>query len=98
MARLRHRVGGVLGLSPSDAEAHHPASQWRYNLIDTLVKQSEDPDTSLADLAKNGAPLGIESPIPVGGLFPEQVPERDMTLDNMVAQRTTKSPCRPMAA
>ena len=52
---VRKRLAPVLGLSHQDADAHHPASPWRYNLVRAVTAATDD-DPLIWMWLKDGAP------------------------------------------
>ena len=74
----------MLGVAPGDAEAHHTASGYRYNVLEGLIKKSGDSDIELPRWAKDGAPMGIDETIAPGGHFPLQDPKDDMTMEDLM--------------
>ena len=80
---LRRRLGRELGLDEDAVEAHHPASPWRYRMVQAVQETTGDPDRALGRWLEVGAPMGISQPIAPGGLFPEVVPEAGLTLQQL---------------
>ena len=70
VARLRSRIGELFGLAPEDVEQHHPASPWRFKLVQKVQAATSDPYLALGTWLEEGAPMGITRPIAPGGLFP----------------------------
>jgi len=69
--KLRLAVGKVLGLDRKQADAHHPSSPWRYNMVSAVQSLVNDPDRAIATWLEEGAPMGIKRPIDSGhGCFP----------------------------
>ena len=70
VAKLRLKIGRLLGLSKSKTQATHAASPWRYELVRAVQGRAMDPDTHVADWLQHGAPFGIAKVIEPGGLLP----------------------------
>ena len=70
IADLRGRVARKLGLSAADAEAHHPASPWRFHLVRQVMGLASDSDLEVAGWLEEGTPVGIKCPIRPSGLLP----------------------------
>ena len=70
ISELRVRVGRKLGLAPATADAHHPASPWRFALVQRIVQLVGDPDTEIGKWLEHGTPVGISVPIRPSGLLP----------------------------
>ena len=67
----------VLGAQAPPAVKIKP--RWKYvspldpELLEAWVSKGADPDDAVPNWVRNGAPLGIEMPIPVKGIFPKNV-------------------------
>ena len=59
-----------LNLDPADADAHHAASPWRFNLVKRVMCLAKDPDTEVPKWLEHGTPVGIAVPIKSSGLLP----------------------------
>ena len=70
IADLRAHVARKLGLSESSAEAHHPASPWRYAIVQRVLRLAGDPDVEVGKWLQQGTPVGIAVPIRPSGLLP----------------------------
>eukprot|EP00972_Heterocapsa_arctica_P084804 12491332-Heterocapsa_arctica.AAC.1 len=70
VSRLRELVGAALDLSPAEVEAHHPASCWRFRIVQVVLERTEDPDALLREWLEHGCPAGIAQAISPGGHFP----------------------------
>ena len=70
ITELRSRVARKIGLSPEQADLHHPASPWRYQLVRKVLAAARDPDTAIADWLEHGTPVGITEQITPSGLLP----------------------------
>ena len=65
----RQNVCHALGIEIADGELHHAASPLRYELFSALAEATEDPDRAPPTWLRDGAPLGILTPIQPGGHF-----------------------------
>ena len=80
---VRKRLEGVLGSPPGSFEEHNAASPWRFNLVKFVQEDAGDPDVHLSRWLREGAPMGIQMPIEVGGLFPAVEPQASLSLDDL---------------
>jgi hypothetical protein len=85
VASLRAAVGKSLGISPNLVESHHPASPWRYSLVQALQVRTGDTDAPLGQWLQHGAPMGLSRPIETGGLFPARGTDPELDLDELAA-------------
>ena len=85
MKKLRAKIGKIVGLTPTEVEAHAPSSKWRFRLMQRLITLGEDTDTALGEWAEFGAPMGISKDIQSGGWFSKVVPTANMTIEELVA-------------
>ena len=83
IAKVRTGVGAALGLSATEAELHHEASQWRYKIVQALTEQVNDSDKALGTWLERGAPMGIHDEIDPGGWFPVQEHGAYLTVDEL---------------
>jgi hypothetical protein len=87
VARVRAEVAASLGLEPGTAEATHSCSPWRFNLVDHVQQASGDPDSYLVPWLRDGAPMGIRSPIESsGGIFPAFEVRATRTPESVLAE------------
>ena len=70
IAKARKAVAKSLGLSAKAAERTHPASPWKWKLVEAVQRKTGDPDVVLSEWLRDGAPFGVAKPIPPGGLLP----------------------------
>ena len=75
----REEVAMALGLSFGEAEEHHSASPWKFNLVRQVVERSADPDTHIAQWLQHGAPAGLSAEI--CSLFPAVSPTDVLPLE-----------------
>ena len=75
----------AINLTYNEAEAHHPASPWKYNIVRRVVEESGDPDVHVAEWLQNGAPAGLSVDIEPGGLFPAVAPDEVLPLETLEA-------------
>ena len=75
----------ALHLSFAEAEAHHPASPWKHNIVRRIAEQSEDPDSHVARWLREGAPAGLSADIEPGGLVPAVSPDEVLPLESLEA-------------
>ena len=68
--KARALVAKALGLSPAEADQHHPAGKWRHRLVEWVQANCHDLDVQLAKWLRDGFPIGIDVPITPGGLLP----------------------------
>ena len=68
--KARKNVAHALNISAAAAERKHYAGKWGYNIVEAVQIKSDDPDVSLPNCLKHGAPTGILEPITPGNLFP----------------------------
>ena len=71
------------GLSDADMMWHHPASPWRYNLVEAARVRTADPDQPLSEWLRDGVPMGLAEPIPEGGLFPTVDDTPEISLEDL---------------
>ena len=83
LLELRRSLADVLGVAHDTVDRHHPASPWRYELVKGIQQDAGDPDTSVGEWLENGAPMGLSVPIVPGGLFPEVVPDPELSLEEL---------------
>ena len=81
LAELREKLAVALGLPPSAGHEHHPASSWRFRLVQAVQLASEDPDQEVGRWLEHGAPMGIACPIQPGGLFPAVASPGEISVD-----------------
>ena len=81
ISELRKAVAAELGLSRRQADKHHEASPWRYNLVREVLTRAEDPDHFIASWLKDGFPVGIRLPITPSGLLPPRSEERSLSAE-----------------
>ena len=86
VANLRARVARKLGLSPGSAEEHHPASPWRYAIVQRILHLVGDPDVEVGKWLQHGTPVGITVPIRPGGLLPLVSESRTTSVDRFREQ------------
>ena len=48
---------------------HHPASPWRWRIVEAIQSRAQDPDTSIVSWLRDGAPVGIAREVVPGGLL-----------------------------
>ena len=63
---------------------HHPATQWRHQLVRAIGERAQDPDVHVAQWLQHGAPMGISKEITPGGLLPELVVDATMTAEEVL--------------
>ena len=90
--KVRQAIARQLGLLVRRAEAIHPTSPWKYNVVRAVQQACGDPDTAVADWLEDGAPFGVAVPVEPGGLLPlvvespilqeEDLYERELFRDN----------------
>ena len=68
--RVRHSVAGALDVKAKLADVHHQSSPWRWGLVQGVQRRCKDPDTSIVEWLRKGAPVGIAAPVVPGGLLP----------------------------
>ena len=73
IAAARASVAAAVGLQRGEAEGHHSASPWRFNLFRACLALMRDSDHAVVDWLERGAPMGISLPIEPGGHFPRLV-------------------------
>ena len=73
-------------LSKEDCQATHPSSQWRYKLVQEVLKISEDTDQAVGEWLEQGCPMGISEDIATGGWFPTLETYENLTPDQLVEQ------------
>ena len=83
---LRCDLADELGIARGEVEFHHPASTWRYRLIQGVQAEAADPDKHAAEWLETGAPMGLAAPIAPGGLFPRVVPAPERSLEELDAE------------
>ena len=84
--KVRHAVAKALGLSGKQADLTHPASTWRWKLVQTVQAQTKDPDVYVGQWLESGAPFGVALPIPPGGLLPTILEEAKLEADELYEQ------------
>ena len=70
VAALRSAVVVALQLEPAATEPTNAGSPLRGAIVQAVGSRCGDPDVFLGQWLREGAPMGIEQPIPPGGLFP----------------------------
>ena len=70
MKKARQALAKHLGFSVRQAEATHPASPWKYNVVRAVQQITGDPDSAVADWLEHGAPFGVAMPMEPGGFLP----------------------------
>ena len=103
--KVRQAIARQLGLSVRRAEATHPASPWKYNVVRAVQQACGDPDTAVADWLEHGAPFGVAVPVEPGGLLPlvvespilqeEDLYERELFRDNHKSFKATVDDQQP---
>jgi len=68
----------ALGSPPGDFERPHPASPWRFKLVESVQQLTADPDGALPRWLENGCPMGIALPVQGSGLFRKIVSEAEL--------------------
>ena len=79
VAFARLQVGRSLDLSWARADQHHASSPLRHNIFGAVLERLDDSDRVIADWLRDGAPMGVECPIPPGGHFPLVEQERELS-------------------
>ena len=71
--KARLVVCETLGLDSSAASLCHEHSDWRYKILEAVLKAAGDPDRHLVSWLEHGAPGGFSKPVEPGGWFPKVV-------------------------
>ena len=77
----RRAVCVALGAPLAWASLRHPASPLRTGLLQALSRETQDPDTHPIRWLREGAPLGIERQLELGGHFPAKDDPTAASLD-----------------
>ena len=60
----------ALDIPDDKYDLHHPASEWRHEIVQKLLGLSGDKDKVLGTWLRDGTPMGISEDIPTWGLVP----------------------------
>ena len=66
VSSLRRKVAKAIGLTKKQAEKHHPASTWRYEIVKQVMDAANDPDKWVHKWLESGFPVGIKLPLESG--------------------------------
>ena len=69
MKRVRSGLADVLGVAHDEVDLHHVSAPWRHALVKAVQLEAQDPDESMAEWLRVGAPMGLGAPIEPGHLF-----------------------------
>jgi len=81
----RKAVATALHLTYNEAEAHHDAASWRYNIVRRVGSLAEDPDVHIGDWLEHGAPAGMALDIEPGHLLPAVAADSTLSVDDLEA-------------
>ena len=88
---LQAKVAKAAGITIEQASRSHPASTWRYALVEAIQRQCEDPDVHLSTWLQHGAPMGLSRPIEPSGLFPAEHNTPSLGLYELAAMEVMRS-------
>ena len=83
---LRRRIARKLKVNVQQADAHHPASPWRFELVRRIMVLAKDPDVHVPNWLEHGTPVGIAETILPSGLLP-RIDERAQTSSESLRDR-----------
>ena len=83
VSSLRRKVAKAIGLTKKQAEKHHPASTWRYEIVKQVMDAANDPDKWVHKWLESGFPVGIKLPLEPGGLLPRIDEQASLTPEDL---------------
>ena len=67
IGQLRQSVARALRIPEQRVEDHHPASPWRWRIVEAIQQQAQGPDCHIVSWLRDGAPVGIAQAVVPGG-------------------------------